>query len=209
MHPSRLFSLQQKAPVKSAAGLGPGTTLFSVINGQSVISKFGRPFILDSFSPETASRFRSEIRLTFVRSDFATRSGGNRRFRKASESVPRSRSGKCPCSYCSYFCMTSSHQDLRGTSHPPFPAKMRKMRLGFPPRRPFARPLGCVTNPETLSRRVRLVFGIIAPRYLGRPPPPSRTPARTPSPARSSPPPRANRVRHSRPRHPREASHPS
>lgn len=209
MHPSRLFSLQQKAPVKSAAGLGPGTTLFSVINGQSVISKFGRPFILDSFSPETASRFRSEIRLTFVRSDFATRSGGNRRFRKASESVPRSRSGKCPCSYCSYFCMTSSHQDLRGTSHPPFPAKMRKMRLGFPPRRPFARPLGCVTNPETLSRRVRLVFGIIAPRSLGRPPPHSRTPARTPSPARSSPPPRANRVRHSRPRHPREASHPS
>ena len=146
MHPSRLFSLQQKAPVKSAAGLGRGPTLFSVINGQSVISKFGRPFILDSFSPETASRFRSEIRLTFVRSDFATRSGGNRRFRKASESVPRSRSGKCPCSYCSYFCMTSSHQDLRRIRL--FPRKCEKCALGSPRAAPSRDLWGALPTPK-------------------------------------------------------------
>ena len=144
---------------------GPGPTLFSVINGQSVISKFGRPFILDSFSPETASRFRSEIRLTFVRSDFATRSGGNRRFRKASESVPRSRSGKCPCSYCSYFCMTSSHQDLRRIRL--FP---RKMRLGFPPAPPLRATFGVRYQP-------RNAFATRTPRLrdhratIPRPPP--------------------------------------
>ena len=207
MHPSRLFSLQQKAPVKSAAGLGPGTTLFSVINGQSVISKFGRPFILDSFSPETASRFRSEIRLTFIRLRIRDTQRGEPAFPKGIRKRSEIEIRKMPLFVLLLFLY--DEQSSGSTSHPPFPAKMRKMRLGFPPRRPFARPLGCVTNPETLSRRVRLVFGIIAPRYLGRPPPPSRTPARTPSPARSSPPPRANHVRHSRPRHPREASHPS
>lgn len=182
------FRCSKKLRVKSVAGHRRGPTLFSVLNGQSVISKFGRPFILDSFSPETApNRLAISIgnQTDFHASQISRHAAeGNRRFRKASESIPRSRSEKCRLS--------------------------RENALRFPPRRgPFARPLGCVTNPETLSRRVHLVFGIIAPRYLGRPPPPSRTPARTPSPARSSPPPRADRPRRLQPRHPRVAGHPS
>ena len=171
MHPSRLFSLQQKAPVKSAAGLGRGPTLFSVINGQSVISKFGRPFILDSFSPETASRFRSEIRLTFVRSDFATRSGGNRRFRKASESVPRSRSEKCLCTFCSY-CMQSGSKGYYVAS-----AFSRENALRFPPAQPLRATFGVRYQP-------RNAFATRTPRLrdhratIPRPPPAPVTHAR-------------------------------